>query len=127
MTELDSAQAAVTAARDRLAAANAALEAQRTIVAGLRSQLEAGAADVLETLQAESEQAAAELTRWEARVGLARAQGRLEDAVQAPFPAMAAAVASAGSSLIGPTQARTPTSSGAPTDTHPRATAPSRR
>ena len=83
--EIDRALAAYRNAQERLGSLVTPRAAQQQQAAALAAQVQAGAAEPLDLLAVQVEQAVTELLEWDARVQTVRAFGQLEEAIQRPF------------------------------------------
>lgn len=95
IAEIDGAATAQAAAADRLARLDRVQQELQRQLASLQARLAAGAADQLEVRTAELDLSADRLARIEAEAQASAAAGRLEDALQIPFPHLEALVAPA--------------------------------
>ena len=89
---IDRAVAALGVAREQLKTGNSLLAAQQAQQTSAQAQLEAGAADRLDLLNARLEFDSVSLVQLESAAQLQRALGALEDALQQPADAIPAAV-----------------------------------
>jgi outer membrane protein, heavy metal efflux system len=90
LAEIDRATQAVQVAEKNLLALRPLLDEQAKRLDAVAGQLQAGAVDQLELLNAQSESLTAQVAQSDARVKLEQAVGNLEDAVRRPFEVPAA-------------------------------------
>ena len=90
LAEIDAAAAALSAAQSQVASQRHLQDEMELQQVRLETRLKAGGADQLEIQNARLEVAATALVLAEARARAALAAGRLEDALQVPFPRLAA-------------------------------------
>jgi outer membrane protein TolC len=90
--EIDRAVAGYRVAGEQLQAGNASLTAEQQQQKSIQAQVQAGAADPLDSLSAQSEYSNAVLAQLDNETMLQSAIGSLEDAVQCPTDALALAI-----------------------------------
>jgi outer membrane protein TolC len=83
IAEIDRATAGYRVSQENVAALNSIAQTQAQRTQAIEAQVNAGAAEQLDLLNAQSEAAAFEITRLETRIKLQQSLGSLEDALQA--------------------------------------------
>jgi outer membrane protein TolC len=97
--QIDGAVARVRVAREQLRSTDQLIAAEKEQEKSARAQLEAGAGDRLDVLNAQLESANAALTRLDSEERLQSALGALEDALQQPADSLAAVIKHISSKL----------------------------